>query len=356
MKHPSLFDESDRLQELSQLGDPLEKLNRVIDWGIFQPILNKVFKKERKGVQGRPPYPYLMMFKILVLQRLYNISDDQTEYQIKDRMTFMRFLGLSINDRVPDAKTIWLFRENLVNAEVHKELFDLFEKYLESQRMITRKGSIIDATFVEAPRQHNTPSENELIKNGIVPEDWQPNKLRQKDVDARWSQKGGVRHYGYKNEPKVDAKSKLIIDYAVVPASVPDIKEFENLVDPLKDNVVYVDSAFVSEDIAASIKAAAKKKKRRITLKITERAYRNKPLTDRQKASNRKKSTVRCRIEHVFGYMVNSMNGKNLRSIGIWRARLNIGLTNLIYNMRRYEFLFRTKRRRTLLSPVSITG
>jgi transposase, IS5 family len=88
MKQPSLFDGSDRLQELSHLGDPLEKLNRVIDWGIFQPILNKVLKKERKGVQGRPPYPYLMMFKILVLQRLYNISE-------------------------------WLFRENLVNAGVH---------------------------------------------------------------------------------------------------------------------------------------------------------------------------------------------------------------------------------------------
>jgi transposase, IS5 family len=341
MMQLSLFDESDRLQELSQLGDPLEKLNRVIDWGIFQPTLNKVFKKERKGVQGRPPYPYLMMFKILVLQRLYNISDDQTEYQIKDRMTFMRFLGLSINDRVPDAKTIWLFRENLVKADVHKKLFESFEKHLESQRLITRKGSIIDASFVEAPRQHNTPAENKQIKNGVIPEEWQPNKLRQKDVDAQWSQKGGVRHYGYKNEPKVDADSKLIIDYAVVPADVHDITKFEDLIDPLKDNVIYGDSAFVSTDIVANIKAKAKKKNRNITLKITEKGYRNTPLTNKQKISNRIKSSVRCRVEHVFGYIVNSMNGMNLRSIGIWRARLNIGLTNLIYNMRRYEFLIR---------------
>lgn len=337
----SLFDESDRLHELSQLGDPLEKLNRVIDWGMFQPVLNKVFKKERKGVQGRPPYPYLMMFKILVLQRLYNISDDQTEYQIKDRITFMRFLGLSINDRVPDAKTIWLFRENLVKADVHKKLFESFEKHLESQRLITRKGSIIDASFVEAPRQRNTRDENEQIKNGIVPDGWQPNKLRQKDVDAQWSQKNGIRHYGYKNEPKVDAGSKLITDYAVVSANVHDITSFEDLIDPLKDNVIYGDSAFVSAEIGASITAKAKKKHRKITLKLTEKGYRNTPLTDRQRVSNRIKSSVRCRVEHVFGFIVNSMHGMNLRSKGMWRARLNIALTNLIYNMCRYEYLSR---------------
>ncbi|GBU20944.1 transposase [Fibrobacteres bacterium R8-0-B4] len=342
MMQLSLFDESDRLQELSQLGDPLEKLNGVIDWGMFAPILNKVFKKERKGVQGRPPYPYMLMFKILVLQRLYNISDDQTEYQIKDRISFMRFLGLSINDRVPDAKTIWLFRENIVKADVHKKLFDLFERYLESRHLITRKGSIIDASFVEAPRQRNTREENEQIRNGVIPEEWTPNKLRQKDLDARWIKKGGVLHYGYKDEPKVDADSKLITDYAVIPASVHDIETFEELVDPSKDNVIYGDSAFVGENVARNIMTKAKKKKCKITLKITEKGYRNNPLTDKQKATNLKKSAIRCRVEHVFGFIVNSMNGKTVRTIGILRAKFNIGLTNLIYNMCRYEFLIRS--------------
>jgi IS5 family transposase len=277
----------------------------------------------------------------MVLQRLYNISDDQTEYQIKDRITFMRFLGLSINDRVPDAKTIWLFRENLVNADVHKKLFELFEKHLESQRLITRKGSIIDASFVEAPRQRNTHAENAQIKNGVIPEEWPVNKLRQKDVDAQWSQKNGMRHYGYKNEPKVDADSKLITDYVVVPANIHDNTHFEDLIDPLKDKVVYGDSAFVGAEITTNIIAKAKKANRKIKLKITEKGYRDHPLTDKQRASNCKKSSVRCRVEHVFGFIVNSMNGMNLRSIGILRAKLNIGLTNLIYNMCRYEFLLR---------------
>ena len=86
MKQRGLFDEADRLQEISKLGDPLEKLNTVIDWNIFKPILKKAMQKEAKGPGGRPPYDYVMMFKILILQRFYNISDAQTEYQIKDRL------------------------------------------------------------------------------------------------------------------------------------------------------------------------------------------------------------------------------------------------------------------------------
>jgi IS5 family transposase len=177
--------------------------------------------------------------------------------------------------------------------------------------------------------------------NGIIPEKWPHNKQRQKDVDAQWLQKNGMRYYGYKNEPKVDADSKLITDYVVVPANIHDNTHFEDLIDQLKDNVVYGDSAFVGTEIAANIKAKARKATRKIRLKITEKGYRNNPLTDKQRASNRRKSSVRCRIEHVFEFIVNSMNGMNVRSIGILRAKLNIGLPNLIYNMCRYEFLMR---------------
>lgn len=125
------WDESLRLEKLSKLEDSLEKLNRAIDWEMFRPELTKVFKKQAKGAGGRPPYDYVMLFKVLVLQRIYNLSDDQTEYQINDRMSFMRFLGLGLGDRVPDAKTIWLYRDNLTKANVIRELFDLFNEQLE---------------------------------------------------------------------------------------------------------------------------------------------------------------------------------------------------------------------------------
>ncbi len=149
------FDNENRLNKLSQLGDSLVRLNNVIQWEMFRPILSQSLLKESKGPGGRPPYDCILMFKILVLQRIYNLSDDQTEFQINDRITFMRFLGLHLEDRIPDAKTIWLFRDTLTKSGVIRELFDAFTHLLESAHIITRTGSIVDATFVDAPRQRN---------------------------------------------------------------------------------------------------------------------------------------------------------------------------------------------------------
>ncbi|WP_253687772.1 MULTISPECIES: transposase [unclassified Treponema] len=176
MKQKGLFDEEDRLRVLSKLGDSLEKLNEKINWEIFKPLLKKALTKESKGLGGRPAYDYVLMFKIIILQKLYNISDDQTEYQINDRLSFMRFLGLELKDKVPDSKTIWLFKEKLIEARVSKKLFEKFGKELARNNLIGKEGTIIDATIVEAPIQHNSKDENEQIKNGKVPEQWQEAK------------------------------------------------------------------------------------------------------------------------------------------------------------------------------------
>jgi Transposase and inactivated derivatives, IS5 family len=131
MKQLGFFDESSHLKKLSQLGDSLEKLNKVINWEMFRAILVGAFQKEHKGAGGRPPYDYIMLFKVLILQRIYNLSDDQTENQINDRMSFMRFLGLGLGDSVPDAKTVWLFRDTLTKADVIRKIFELFNQQLE---------------------------------------------------------------------------------------------------------------------------------------------------------------------------------------------------------------------------------
>ncbi|HNQ97607.1 MAG TPA: IS5 family transposase, partial [Treponemataceae bacterium] len=244
MKQRGLFDEDERLLELSAIGDPLEKLNNVINWSIFRPTLNTALLKEQKGPGGRPPYDYIMMFKILILQRLYNISDDQTEYQIKDRLSFMRFLGLSLKDTIPDAKTIWHFREQLVKAKVSEKLFKKFLRELENKNLVTRQGSIIDATFVDVPKQRNTKDENDSFKEGNIPEEWKEPKnkakLSQKDTDARWTKKNDETHYGYKAHVKADSKSKLILKYTVTAASIHDSQELPNLVDG-KDKALYAD-------------------------------------------------------------------------------------------------------------------
>lgn len=272
-----------------------------------------------------------MLFKIIILQRLYNLSDDQTEYQINDRMSFMRFLGLGLDDKVPDAKTIRLFKDTLTKAGIMEQLFSQFNRMLEERGIITHKGTIVDATFVDAPRQRNSRDENKKIKDGEVPEEWkkEPHKMSQKDTDARWTKKGDEKHYGYKDHVKVDADSKLIMDYAVTPANVHDSNEFENFFNE-QDEVGYADSAYVG-----------KKLPRHVRNEACEKGYRNKPLTDKQKENNRRKSKIRCRIEHVFAYMTMSMHGLTVRSIGIERAVFNIGLTNLVYNLCRYSFLSR---------------
>jgi len=154
-----LFSEENRLEKLSKQGDPLERLNKVIDWEYFRNAVEKV--EDKKIVKaGTKPYDPVLMFKILILQRYYNLSDYQIEYQILDRLTFCRFLGLSLNDRVPDEKTVWNFRERFIKKGLDKKVFELFLNTLEKYGLIAHEGKIIDASFVEAPRQRDKKEEN----------------------------------------------------------------------------------------------------------------------------------------------------------------------------------------------------
>lgn len=325
------FDQDIRLSKLTQLGDPLEKLNKHIDFEVFRTLLSDGFSKLAKGKGGRPPYDYVLMFKILILGRYYNLSDDQIEYQINDRMSFMRFLDLSIADDVPDSKTVWNFKEQLTGQELIKPLFDLFLKELEKLGLVVNEGKIVDASFVEAPRQRNSREDNAAIKEGAIPEDWKnnPNKLRQKDTDARWTKKNNVSYYGYKNHAKCDLKSKLITGYEVTDASVHDSQPVAGLLDKKDEHQpFYADSAYVGAELEKQLV-----EERKVIPMIIEKGYKNKPLTEEQQANNKGKSKVRVRVEHIFGFVENSMGGSVIRCIGIKRANATIGLMNLTYNM-----------------------
>ena len=147
----NLFAEETQLQKLTKLGDSLEKLN-IIDFESFRPLLVSAARKERKNNAGRPAFDVVMMFKVLVLQRLFNLSDDQTEYQITDRISFQRFIGLSLGEHVPDAKTIWLFRDTLSKSGVMEELFAKFNamrKRKDISCMRAWRGSMPEASLCE---------------------------------------------------------------------------------------------------------------------------------------------------------------------------------------------------------------
>jgi len=337
MMQTGLFDWHNRFQQLDAGGDPLPKLKKLVDWERFRPELEAVRDKERKSNAGRKPFDVVLMFKVLVLQSLYNLSDEKIEFQIRDRISFMRFLDLGLGDAVPDEKTIWLFREQLIEAGLIKRLFEEFDGFLGEKGFSARKGQIVDASIVEAPRQRNSREENQRIKQGQTPEDWSEQKKRQKDTDARWAKKNGQNHYGYKNHIKVDVKHKLIRDYEVTPASVHDSQVFEELLD--EDNSsrdVWADSAYRSEEKLGELK------KRNYREHLQRKGCWHKKLTQREAQGNRTRSRIRSRVEHVFGVQAKRAGNLIVRAIGLVRVKAKVGLRNLAYNLDRYCVLVGT--------------
>jgi IS5 family transposase len=329
----SIFDETTRMEKLSNLGDTLEQLNGIVNWRIFIPVLDAAIPRPKYEKGGRPPFDNLFMFKVLVIKRLYNLSLDQTEYQINDRISFMRFLNLGLVERVPDAKTIWLYEELLSKSEAGKELFEMFFEAIAAKGYVTRTGSIVDASFIEAPKRKTTKEQREKLKNGEVPKEWtdRPQQIMQRDLDATWAKKGNEAHFGYKDNIKVDLDSKLIVDYNVTTASTHDLCGAEGLFDEA-DNVAYGDSAYPSLELPEGVEN-----------QINERAYRNTPLSEAQKANNTEKAKLRCRVEHVFAGMVQMVGGTSIRCKNMERATFNISMLNLLYNMRRVLSLGRLR-------------
>ena len=336
-----LFDYEFQLDEIKKHKPPLQKLNEIIDWELFRkPIEEALTKDDKKSNAGRKPYDKLLMFKILILQRYYNLSDEQTEFQIKDRLSFLDFLGLQIGDNVPDEKTIWLFKEQLKEKNLAKTLFDIFTAKLVSNGVVAKEGTLVDASFIKVPKQRNKRDENSDIKKGAVPLEFgkSKNKLSQKDCDARWVTKYKTKEFGYKDHISVDQKTKVITNYTVTPSSTHDSQAIKDLINE-DDNALYADSAYKSKEIEDYLK------ENNVKSKIINRAYRNKSLSNKQHKQNHKHSKTRVRVEHIFGTLKTSMNNAlSLKAIGLQRIKSLTGLLNLTYNLLRYEQLARLKK------------
>jgi IS5 family transposase len=177
---------------LSANGDPLEELGRIVDFEGFRPILEGALAYSGRAKGGRPPYDPVAMFKVLILAAQNNVSDARMEYLIRDRLSWLRFLGFDLGAPTPDANTIRLFRERLTEAKAITVLFDAFDDRLRTNGYLAMGGQIVDATLVAAPKQRNTQDEKDAIKAGkTAREVWpdKPAKAAQKDVDARWTVK-----------------------------------------------------------------------------------------------------------------------------------------------------------------------
>ena len=254
------FDADRRLAALSEKGDPLEAITALVPWESFRAEIEAVVltpDEAKKSKAGRKPFDAIMMFRMLVLQSLYNLSDVQIEYQVWDRATFTRFVGLGSEDCIPDGTTLWLFREKLARAGLIETLFDRFDQHLTAKGYIARGGQMVDASIVPMPKQRNTREENEAVKRGETPAEWErkPAKNRQKDKDARWTKKHGRSFFGYKNHVNVDRTHKLIRRYAVTDAAVHDSRKLNGLLHQGNtSHDVFGDSAYRSAANEATLK------------------------------------------------------------------------------------------------------
>ena len=310
----------------------LDRLS-CIDWEIFREVLLErlAYKDQTKG--GRVPWCPVLMLKVLVLQRLFDLSDEQTEFQILDRFSFLRFLGLRPGDGAPDHATIWAFKERL-GAEGMQVVFERFNDQLRAQGLIANCGKIIDASFVEAPKQRNRREENEQIKRGEVPARIasKPRRACQKDLDARWAKKNHQSYYGYKNHVKVDAASKLIETFEVTDAAVHDSRAVEALLrESDRGNVLWADSAYIGPAVGQMLERFG------LLPNICEKGTSGHPLSDAQKQRNRRKSQIRARGEHPFARLAH-WGADRFRRIGLKRCRFETALTNFTYNLDRYAF------------------
>ena len=353
------FDLDERLKELSAKGDALERLATIIDFELFRPDLVRAVPRSDGAKGGRPAFDLVFMFKVLVIQASHSLSDERTEYLIKDRLSFMRFLGLGLADPVPDANTIWTFREVLTRAQLDGKpaiqvLFAAYEAALTQAGFLAMGGQIIDAAIVAAPKQRNTEAEKAALKAGRVPEGWKakPAKLAQKDRDARWTVKFSkakpaddgskridiaVPAFGYKNHLGIDRRHGLIRTWLATDASRHDGAQLPDL----------VSKANTASDVWADTAYRTKANERFLAdnglrSQVHRRKPPGRPLPANIARANGRRSKVRAAVEHVFARQKGPM-ALVVRTIGLARATVKIGLANLVYNMHRAVWITRVK-------------
>lgn len=349
-EQPGFFDVEDRLRELLAKGDDLERIMALVEFERFRPELEQAVPRSDGTKGGRPAFDHVLMFKVLLLQAMHALSDERAEYLIKDRLSFMRFLGLGLADPVPDANTIWTFREALKRAGAVDTLFARFDAMLREAGWLAMGGQIVDASIVAAPKQRNTESEKAAIKAGQIPGDWaaKPAKLRQKDRDARWTVKFSkakpredgepqvdlaVPAFGYKNHVSIDRRHGLIRRWTATDAAAHDGARLADLIDGENTaSDVWADTAY------RSAKNEAMLADRGLVSQIHRKKPKGRPMAERTRRANARKSAVRAAVEHVFAHQKGPM-GLVVRTIGIARARVKIGLANISYNIRRFVWL-----------------
>lgn len=353
---PGFWDVQERLRELSAQGDPLERLTATVDFELFRAELNGAFGTRDRSKGGRPSFDPVLKFRMLVLQALHGLSLAQTEYLVADRLSWMRFCRLGPGDAVPDANTLWDFREALIASGAMERLFTRLDEAITGAGYLPMAGQIVDATLVSAPRQRNNDNEKARIKNGEkAAEIWpdKPARARQKDTDARWTVKFSkarpgpdgkpqidiaIPTYGYKSHISIDRRHGVIRRGLTTDAAAHDGARLrEGLIDPKNTaSDVWADTAYRSAENERYLDGIGK------VSRIHRRKPAGRPMARHIARGNANKSAVRAHVEHPFAYQKGVM-GLVIRTIGIARASAAITLANMAYNMKRWCWLDRQR-------------
>jgi len=329
----SLFAHDERERKLNRIGDPLAALDATVDFQAIAAQVAALLPQVDYTRGGRPPFSVLLMVKLLVLKQLYNLADDQVEYQALDRLTFQRFLGLTTSSKIPDSKTFWLFQQTLMQAGAAQVIADAVQIQLAKVGYIARNGQLIDATIVRAPIQHFTKEEKEILDRGETPSRWSAAKRAQKDLDARWTKKHGKSYFGYKAHVSADVRYKVARKVVVTNAAVHDTNHFEDLLDESNTSrEVSADKGYVDGAREARLGDAGWR------VQVQRKAKRGKQLSACQQGRNTRIAKVRARVEHVFAGL-HQMGGQLIRTIGLARAQFQLTTKLAVYNLKRWASL-----------------
>lgn len=333
MMKPNLFAAQEREAKLSKLGDSLEVLERHVDFAALADEVDQAAPRPSRERGGRPPFPTEVMVRILLIQQLFNLSDEQMEFQLLDRLSFQRFAGLRHSSQIPDRTTIWTFKERLIKAGASESVFDAVNRQLAKHGYIARGGQMIDASIVQAPKQSLSKDEKAITDEGAMPASWKPAQRRQKDLDARWTKKHGKSYFGYKVSASADKRYKLVRKIKVSTASEHDTLHFEAVLDPTNTSRdVLADKGYIDGEREARLSQQGWR------IHIQRKGSKDKPISATQERRNKRIARTRARVEHVFAGLA-QLGGKTLRSIGLARATLHLHWKVAAYNLRRLAYL-----------------
>lgn len=321
-----VFDRLDTLEKLTRLGDPLAVLDRIVPFEIFRTDLPRT-EPSPKG--GRPAYDAVRMFKLLVIQHLYRLSDEQLEYQTLDRLSFQRFVGIERSHQVPDFTTVWRFRERL-GEEGARALFVKLGQYIDVAGFTAKGGQIIDASIVSTGKSRRDPKESTVPTR---------QEAAHRDEDAAYTKKHGQSFHGYKVHVNVDEGEGFVREVAVTPANVHDghlLDELTTAAEKGRSRAVYADAAYVGAENEAMLEAKG------LIGKIAHKRKPKRPLTKRQREQNRRWSRSRALVEHVFARQVGSrLTKRTVAVVGLARVTVKLVLDQVAYNLSRLSFHWR---------------